>query len=73
MIRLYSYRRSSAVYRVRIALHLKMIEHEPQFVNLLKGEEQQAPCAELNQRKLVPALEIDAFARAAPENQPDAS
>ncbi len=59
MIRLFSYHRSSAAYRVRIALHLKTIEHELQFVNLLKGEEQRAPYAELNPQKLVPALEHD--------------
>ncbi len=59
MIKLYSYFRSSAAYRVRIALNLKQIEHELEFVNLLTAEEQQAPYAELNPQKLVPVLKHD--------------
>lgn len=57
MIKLYSYFRSSAAYRVRIALNLKQVEHELEFVNLLTAEEQQPPYAELNPQKLVPVLE----------------
>lgn len=59
MIKLYSYFRSSAAYRVRIALNLKQIDYELEFVNLLKAEEQQALYAELNPQKLVPVLEHD--------------
>ena len=59
MIRLYSYFRSSAAYRVRIALNLKRIEHELEIIDLLKAEEQQAIYAELNPQKLVPVLEHD--------------
>lgn len=61
MIKLYSYFRSSAAYRVRIALNLKHIEHRLEFVNLLEAEEQQAIYAELNPQKLVPILEHDEY------------
>ena len=40
MLKLYSYFRSSAAYRVRIALNLKGLEHELVPVNLLKSEQQ---------------------------------
>ena len=59
MIRLYTYFRSTAAYRVRIALNLKNIEHEQASVNLLSGEEQQAPFSEINPQKLVPVLDHD--------------
>ncbi|AGH44283.1 maleylacetoacetate isomerase (MAAI) (glutathione S-transferase zeta 1) (GSTZ1-1) [Paraglaciecola psychrophila 170] len=35
-MKLYSYYRSSAAYRVRIALNLKQIEHSIEPINLLK-------------------------------------
>lgn len=59
MIKLYGYFRSTAAYRVRIALNLKNLEHELASVNLLSGEEQQAPFSEINPQKLVPVLEHD--------------
>jgi len=59
MIKLYSYFRSSAAYRVRIALNLKRVAYQIEAVDLLKAEEQQAPYAELNPQKLVPALAHD--------------
>ena len=40
MLKLYSYFRSSAAYRVRIALNLKGLDHELVPVNLLKSEQQ---------------------------------
>ena len=57
-MKLYSYFRSSASYRVRIALNLKKIPHETDFVHLLKngGEQRSAAYAALNPQKLVPAL-----------------
>lgn len=55
---LYSYFRSSAAYRVRIALNLKGLQYDYRAVHLLKdGGQQLAPqyCA-LNPNALVPAL-----------------
>lgn len=58
MIKLYGYWRSSAAYRVRIALHLKNIPHEHCPVHLLKdgGEQHHAAYRELNPQQLVPLL-----------------
>lgn len=58
MTKLYGYFRSSAAYRVRIALNLKNIPHDDAFVRLAKGEQFKAFAA-LNPQKLVPVLEID--------------
>lgn len=59
MIKLYSYFRSSAAYRVRIALNLKQVDYEIEAVNLLTAEEQQAAYAEINPQKLVPVMDHD--------------
>jgi maleylacetoacetate isomerase/maleylpyruvate isomerase len=53
---LYSYFRSSASYRVRIALAVKGIAHDYVPVHLLKNEQQQAPFADLSAARLVPLL-----------------
>ena len=58
-MKLYSYFRSSAAYRVRIALNLKGIEHDMQFVNLLKSEQLAQPYLDKNVQGLLPALETD--------------
>ena len=58
MIKLYGYFRSSAAYRVRIALNLKNIPYADAFVRLAKGEQHKA-YALLNPQKLIPALETD--------------
>lgn len=58
MTKLYGYFRSSAAYRVRIALNLKNISYTDAFVRLAKGEHYKA-YALLNPQKLIPALEID--------------
>ncbi|MGH8474117.1 MAG: maleylacetoacetate isomerase, partial [Gammaproteobacteria bacterium] len=39
---LYTYFRSSAAYRVRIALNLKGIAYEPRFVHLARGEQHES-------------------------------
>jgi maleylacetoacetate isomerase len=59
MVRLFDYFRSSASYRVRIALALKGIAHERAAVNLLDGAQSDETYRALNPQGLVPALEID--------------
>lgn len=59
MVRLFDYFRSSASYRVRIALGLKGIAHERAAVNLLDGAQSDEAYRALNPQGLVPALEID--------------
>jgi maleylacetoacetate isomerase len=56
---LYDYWRSSAAYRVRIALNLKGVDYESRPVNLLEGEQQSGEYRALNPQGLVPMLEID--------------
>ena len=60
-MRLYSYFRSSAAYRVRIALALKKLDAEVLPVHLLKGGgEQLGPIyRKLNPQSLVPTLETE--------------
>lgn len=59
MIRLYSYWRSSAAYRVRIALNLKELEHEIVPVSLAPGvaEHRGDTYRAINPQMLVPFLE----------------
>ncbi len=60
-MRLYTYFRSSASWRVRIALALKGVDYTPEFVHLLRGGgEQFAPAYRArNPAELVPVLETD--------------
>jgi maleylacetoacetate isomerase len=55
----YGYYRSSAAYRVRIALGLKRVAFETRAVQLLKGEQSGPDYLKLNPQGLVPALFID--------------
>lgn len=55
-MQLFGYFRSSASYRVRIALALKGLEYEYTAVNLLKGEQREETYKKLNPQGLVPAL-----------------
>ena len=59
MLELYSYFRSSAAYRVRIALAHKQLQWAQLPVNLLQSEQQGAEYLELNPQGLVPALQTD--------------
>ncbi len=58
MLTLYSYFRSSAAYRVRIALNLKQLPFEQVAVHLLRdgGEQHQADYVARNPQHLVPTL-----------------
>jgi maleylacetoacetate isomerase len=58
-MKLYSYYRSSAAYRVRIALNLKQIEYSIESVNLLKKEHKSANYLTKQPQGLVPCLETD--------------
>ena len=58
-ITLYDYWRSSASYRLRIALNMLGLQYRIIPVNLLKKEQQNADYLALNPQGLVPALVID--------------
>ena len=55
-IKLYSYWRSSACYRVRIALNLKQLPYETIAVHLAKGEQHADGFQEVNPQELIPVL-----------------
>ena len=59
MMHLYSYWRSSAAYRVRIALNLKGVAVDYRPVNLLEGEHKSAEYLAVNPAGLVPALVLE--------------
>lgn len=56
-MKLYTYFRSSAAFRVRIALNLKGLAYESATVHLAKGEHRQPAFSALNPQGLLPALE----------------
>ncbi len=57
LIRLYSYWRSSAAYRVRIALNLKGLRYDYLTVNLAgSGEQHGTPFHQINPQELIPVL-----------------
>jgi maleylacetoacetate isomerase/maleylpyruvate isomerase len=57
-MKLYTYFRSSAAYRVRIALNLKGVRYDSVPVNLLKGEHASEGYAAVNPHRRVPALDV---------------
>ena len=59
MLKLYTLSRSSASYRVRIALNLKGLKYEPITKILGKGEHRTPEYLAVNPQGLLPALEID--------------
>ncbi|MFY9352554.1 maleylacetoacetate isomerase [Sphingobium sp.] len=59
---LHGYYRSSASYRVRIALNLKGLAYRNIFHHLRRGEQSAPDYLALNPQGLVPALEIDGAA-----------
>jgi len=56
-VKLYTYFRSSAAFRVRIALNLKGLAYDPAFVHLARGEHRAPGYGALNPQALVPTLE----------------
>ncbi len=56
---LHGYFRSTAAYRVRVALNLKGLAYEDAFCHLRHGEQRSPDYLALNPQGLVPALEVD--------------
>jgi maleylacetoacetate isomerase len=56
---LYDYYRSSAAYRVRIALNLKHVDYESRPISLADGAQKSAEYRAINPQGLVPVLEMD--------------
>lgn len=59
MMKLHNYFRSSASYRVRIALGLKGLAYEYLPVHLVRGEQREAPFTSISTDMLVPVLEVE--------------
>ena len=59
MILLHDYWRSSASYRVRIALELKGLDYTSRSVDLVAGDQRSSEHRALNPQGTVPVLEID--------------
>jgi maleylacetoacetate isomerase len=58
-MKLYTYPRSSAAYRVRIALNLKELAYESMPIDLLKKEQGAPAYLAVNPQGRVPALDLD--------------
>ena len=58
-MKLYNYFRSSASFRVRIALHLKGLAYDYLPVHLARGEQKKPAFAAVTAEGLVPVLELD--------------
>jgi maleylacetoacetate isomerase len=59
MLKLYGYFRSSASYRVRIALSMKGLDYEQASIHLAKGRQYSPEFSEVSPQNLVPVLEHD--------------
>ena len=58
-MKLHNYFRSSASFRVRIALELKGLNYDYSAVHLARGDHKKPPYAHLSADTLVPLLEVD--------------
>jgi maleylacetoacetate isomerase len=58
-MKLYGFFRSSAAFRVRIALNLKGLSYDDAFIHLRRGDQAQPAYRGVNPQGLVPALEAD--------------
>jgi len=58
-MKLHNYFRSSASFRVRIALELKALDYEYIAVHIARGDHKKEPYAALSADTLVPLLEVD--------------
>jgi len=61
-MKLFGYFRSSAAFRVRIALNLKSLVYEDAFIHLRRGDQRAADYLAVNPQGLVPTLELDGHA-----------
>ena len=59
MLKMYGYFRSSASYRLRIALNYKKIQYEVHAINLTKNEQSNTTYLSINPQGLVPALLVN--------------
>ena len=59
LMKLFGYFRSSAAFRVRIALNLEGLAYEDAFIHLRRGDQRGADFLAVNPQGLVPALDID--------------
>lgn len=59
MLKLYGYFRSSASYRVRIALNMKGLDYEQASIHLARGRQYTPEFSEVSPQNLVPVLEHD--------------
>ena len=62
-MKLHGYFRSSAAFRVRIALNLKNLDYESVSVHLRRGDQRDPEFLGVNPQGLVPALEDPALDR----------
>jgi maleylacetoacetate isomerase len=60
-VKLYGYFRSSAAFRVRIALNLKGLSYDSVSIHLRRNDQAKPEYRKVNPQGLVPALEIDGY------------